>query len=141
MWLPLALSFIAACSSSADYGSTTTGPNANLVAAKASASGDAQTGRAGAALATPFSVIVKNGSSPIDNVEVNWTIVAGGGTLSPNVTETGTNGIASVTWTLGPSVGAQSVQATVASATGSPVTFTATATAASVVRAPSGASR
>ena len=39
------------------------------------------------------------------------------------------DGIAASSWTLGPTAGAQSAQATVAGATGSPVTFSATATA------------
>src|SRR5262249_47024669 len=52
------------------------------------------------------------------------------GSVDPASAPTGADGISSATWTLGSVVGAQSAQATVSGATGSPVTFSATATPA-----------
>lgn len=63
---------------------------------------------------------------PVGDVAVEWFVVSGEGTVSKGQTTTDVNGISQVTWVLGPIVGPQSVQA-VASLSGSPVTFTATA--------------
>ena len=100
-----------------------------LAVAKASASGDAQTGPAGAALANPLAVVVTRDGSAASGVSVSWNIVSGGGTLGGASSATNGDGIATMTWTLGPAAGAQSARASVADASGSPVAFTATATA------------
>jgi len=63
---------------------------------------------------------------PVGNVAVEWFVVSGGGTISKGATTTDVNGISQVSWVLGPVVGSQTVQA-VASLSGSPVSFTATA--------------
>lgn len=63
---------------------------------------------------------------PVGNVAVEWFVVSGQGTISKSTTTTDVNGISQVSWVLGPIVGTQTVQA-VASLSGSPVTFTATA--------------
>ena len=89
------------------------------------ASGDAQTGTVGAALGAPLVVTVKdtNGSA-MSGQAVTWSVVSGGGTVSQGSTTSGSDGNASVTWTLGGTPGAQSVTATAAAFS---VTFTATA--------------
>lgn len=92
------------------------------------AASDAQTGVAGAALATPIAVKVmdQNGSA-MANATVTWAVATGGGSVSSATSTTNASGEASTTWTLGTSAGAQSVTATLAN--NQSVTITATATA------------
>jgi len=70
--------------------------------------------------------------NPVSGVSVTWAVASGGGSVDDTGgTTTGSDGLATVTsWTLGASVGANSLTATSAGLTGSPVTFTASATAA-----------
>lgn len=85
------------------------------------------------AVDTPPSVLVTDQyGNPKSGVSVTWAVASGGGTVDDTGgTSTGSDGVATVTsWTLGGSVGANSVTATVAGLTGSPVTFRANATAA-----------
>jgi hypothetical protein len=63
---------------------------------------------------------------PVAGVTVEWFVVSGGGSVSSGSTVTDANGLAQVSWILGPIVGAQVVQA-VADLSGSPVSFGATA--------------
>ena len=75
----------------------------------------------------PLSVMVKNGDGSVaPNVTVVWAITAGGGTLSASSTLSDGAGVASVTWTLGKALGAQTVTASAPGLSVSPVTFTAT---------------
>lgn len=90
--------------------------------------GDGQTGTAGTALAGPIRVVVTEGGSAAAGITVNWT-AAGGGTLNPASGPTDADGVASSIWTLGTAAGAQIASAAVSGASGSPVTFTATAVA------------
>jgi hypothetical protein len=69
----------------------------------------------------------KGNASP--GVAVTWLIVSGGGAVSPSSAATDANGIASTQFTLGPSEGQQQAEATVTGLTGSPVIFTAIASA------------
>jgi plastocyanin len=114
----------AACS-----GDDSTSPANTRVLARATPSGDAQTGTAGAALANPLRVLVTEDGDPVEGLTVTWGVVSGGGSVSATSSTTGADGVASITWTLGGTAGAQSVRATAPSASGSPLTFTATATA------------
>ncbi|HET7468204.1 MAG TPA: plastocyanin/azurin family copper-binding protein [Gemmatimonadales bacterium] len=59
-------------------------------------------------------------------MSVAWSTT--GGSLDPSAGTTDGSGVAASTWTLGPTAGSQSAQAAVQGATGSPLTFTATAT-------------
>jgi Big-like domain-containing protein len=63
---------------------------------------------------------------------VTWVIGAGGGSIDPQNTTTNAQGQASTRWTLGPSVGSNTVNAVVSGVGTGAVTFTATATAGSV---------
>src|SRR5439155_112805 len=63
-------------------------------------------------------------NNPIAGVTVTWT--PGSGSVDPTTSTSNANGIAATTWTLGTRAGTQTVQATAA---GSPVNFSATATA------------
>lgn len=89
-------------------------------------SGDNQTDiPAGTVLPQPLQVIVTDaGGKPVANVDVNFDVVAGGGSVSNPKTKTNYAGIAQTKMTLGPSVGTNSVEASNAALSGSPVPFT-----------------
>ena len=93
-------------------------------------SGTDQSGETGAALSNPFVVeLLNTNGQGIDNVQVNFEVVSGGGTLSASSDSTDSSGRAETTLTLGSAAGTNTVRASV-SITGfsiSPVTFTATA--------------
>lgn len=90
--------------------------------------GNAQTGVKGTALGTAHSVIVKDASGNVKaGVTVTWVVGVGGGSVSSLSPVTGANGVASVTRTLGDTVGTQTDTASVIGLSGSPVVFTATA--------------
>jgi hypothetical protein len=93
-------------------------------------SGDAQSGSAGGALASQIvGRVVDTFGNPVPGVSVTWGTPTAGGSLSGTITTTDANGRVRATWTLG-SAGPQSVTLTSAGLSGSPVTFTATGTAA-----------
>ena len=78
-------------------------------------SGSGQTGGVGTQLTNPLVVRVRDASgNVIVNALVSWT-TSNGGSLSSATTATGTDGLASVTWTLGPTAGQQLATATIAS--------------------------
>jgi hypothetical protein len=86
-------------------------------------SGSGQTGGVNLQLANPLVVRVRdtNGNVVVGAL-VSWT--TSDGSLSSATTLTGVDGLTSVTWTLGPTVGQQLATATIGS--GQSVTFTAT---------------
>ncbi len=94
--------------------------------------GDAQTAPAGHALASPLVVkVTDNSGNAVPGVSVNWG-AQGGGSVSTASVKTGSDGRASVTRTLGSTVGEQATTATATKSDGSPldgapVTFVATA--------------
>ncbi len=93
--------------------------------------GDGQMAPAGATL--PDSLIVRAtdaAGNPVEGVGVAWR-VTGGGSVSDAATATDANGRAGVVRTLGGAAGEQSTLAEVPAASGSPVTFIATATSGS----------
>jgi len=102
-------------------------PSPPVVAKAPSASGDQQTGPINQALSNDLRIVVTRDGSPEANATVTWS-TSGGGSLNPTSGPTDASGIGASTWTLGPSVGAQTAQAAVPGATGSPVSFSATAT-------------
>jgi hypothetical protein len=110
--------------------------SASVVAAAASqvavSSGNSQTGTVGTALAQPVAVVVKDGFGNVKSgVTVTWAAAAGSGSTSVASSVTDAAGIATAGWTIGTVAGAnnQSATATAAGLTGSPVSFTASATA------------
>jgi plastocyanin len=105
-----------------------TAPTGGTVLQKPDASGDGQTGPAGAALPQPLRVLVTENGAAKSGVAVTWSAGTGNGSLAPPTSQTGADGIATTTWTLGPVAGAQAAQAAVEGAQGSPLPFTATAT-------------
>ena len=89
-------------------------------------SGNAQVGTPGAPLAQPLRVqTVDFEGDPAPRLWVQWSVVSGAGEIEPRNSFSDANGIAEATWTLGPSGGAQQVQAVVRK--GQPVIFEATA--------------
>ncbi len=120
-----AAAVIAACGGSDGGGN---GNNPVIAIAKtATLSGDAQNGLVGAALPLDLRVVVTEDGTPLQGEIVTWTALQGA--VSAGTATTNANGVASVTWTLGPAVGAQSARAALGGASGSPLTFTATAIA------------
>lgn len=116
-----AILLIAACS---DSSTAANSPYTVTVAA-----GDGQSDSVGKTLSQPLgvSVVDKSSGYGAPGVTVDWKVTAGGGSVTAtSVTDAG--GTASATWTLGPTSGAQHVQASVSG--GTPVTFTATALSA-----------
>ena len=104
--------------------------NANIIQP---VSGDLQAGPVGSTLEAPLVVrVTDNFGNPIPNVTVTWS-VTGGGSVSEETTQTGSDGQTSVQRTLGPTAGQQTTLAS-AQAAGSPVTFTHTATAGNAAR-------
>jgi hypothetical protein len=122
-WAAAPVLFLAAvsagCTSSTDSGAAA----ANLVAL----SGDAQQGAAGFALTQPLLVkVTAADGGPVSGALVNWVVVSGGGSLSAATGHSDGTGRARISWTLGPSLGAQVAEARVGALP--PVVFNATAT-------------
>ena len=92
--------------------------------------GNNQSATVGTAVATAPSVLVRDASNnPVSGVTVTFTVSSGGGSVSSASATTNASGIASVTWTLGTSLGQNTMTASVSGLSGSPLTFTATAIA------------
>lgn len=122
--LGLAAAIIAACGG----GGGGSGNNPTLTIEKAPvASGDNQTATVGTALANNLRVLVTDDGDPQPGKTVTWA--TGNGTVTPTQSTTDQNGIATTTWTIGTTAGAQSMTASLGSAVGSPVTFVATGNA------------
>jgi adhesin/invasin len=85
-------------------------------------------GVAGQALADRITVrVADDNNNPLEGVEVTFAVTAGGGSVSPATATTNNDGQAQTQWTLGPTVGANVLTATVPG--GASVQITATATA------------
>lgn len=100
--------------------------SANLLKLSA---GDQQSAVAGTAVGiAPAVLVTDQAGNPIANVTVGFQVTAGGGTIAgPAQVVTGANGIATVGgWTLGTTAGRNTLTATSAGLTGSPLTFGAT---------------
>lgn len=122
----------------ADFTLTATaGPATQLT----KSTGDGQTGWAGVPLPMAYAVVARDAfNNPVAGVTVTWAVTSGGGSLSAATSVTTATGAATTIHTLGDPATAQSVTASVAGLTGSPVTFTSTSRAgirlASVVGVP-----
>lgn len=91
-------------------------------------SGDAQSAEINTAVASPISVLVADTlGNPLANEDVVFAVASGGGSITgPATITTGADGKATLGgWTLGAVAGANTLTATCAGATGSPITFTA----------------
>jgi hypothetical protein len=88
--------------------------------------GDGQTAKVGTQLANPLGVRVLDGAGdPMPDVTVTWTVRSGGGSVRPASSIPDEEGKAFTLWTLGPTSGTNTVEA---SAGGATITFTAEAT-------------
>ena len=88
-------------------------------------SGENQQGTAGVPLAQPLVVrVLDEDERAAAGAEVTWTVVSGGGTVSPATSTVASDGTASTSWTLGSLSGPEVVRATVG--TLAPAEFTAT---------------
>lgn len=114
-----------ACSS--DDGGGNPNEPVPVIAKTATASGDGQTAEVTEELLQDLRVIVTLDGAPVEGVDVSWAVSANGGSIVPATATTDLNGIAVGTWTFGTKSGVFSATATLAGATGSPVSFTATA--------------
>jgi hypothetical protein len=93
-------------------------------------SGAGQAGPVRTPLPAPLVVAVRDvNNNPVSGVTVAFAVTQGGGSLSAATVATPSNGQAQTMLTLGSTAGANTVTASVSGLTGSPVTFSATATA------------
>jgi plastocyanin len=106
-------------------GNGNTSPEHAIEILRATNSGDGQAGTVGQALPAPLRILVTDDGVPSEGVPVVWSAASGGKMIASG--PTGADGIAEAVWTLGPAAGMQDAQASVANATGSPLTFGATA--------------
>ncbi|MFL5496755.1 MAG: plastocyanin/azurin family copper-binding protein [Gemmatimonadales bacterium] len=100
-------------------------PGPPVLAKAPSQSGDQQTGPAGETLPNDLRVLVTTDGIPQAGATITWSTTDG--SVSPTSVVTTASGIGATTWTLGPNAGTQTATAAVTGATGSPQTFTATA--------------
>src|SRR5687768_2234210 len=99
--------FAAACGGDSS-GPERAGPPAGMTAV----AGANQDGQAGTALPTPLTAkVVDAQGRPVASVGVTFSIASGGGTLSATTDTTDAEGLASVTWTVGPLLGAARAEA------------------------------
>ena len=110
---------------------TTAGP-ATQIALNA---GNNQSATVGGAVSIAPSVIVKDANAnPVSGVGVTFAVATGGGLATGLAATTNAAGVATVgSWKLGATAGNNTLSATSAGLTGSPVTFTATGNAGALV--------
>jgi hypothetical protein len=108
------------------------------------AAGGGQSATVATAVAVPPAVLVRDADgNPLAGIPVTFQVTAGGGRLTGATPVTGADGVgATGGWTLGQKAGANTVTATLSGldVSGSPVTFTATATPGPVDAGTSGVS-
>jgi plastocyanin len=92
--------------------------------------GDNQTTVVASAVTEPPSVLVTDSyENPVADVPVTFAVTSGGGSVAGSSQTTGLDGLATVgSWTLGSTLGQNSLTASSAGLSGSPVTFSAEAT-------------
>jgi adhesin/invasin len=98
-------------------------------------SGNDQTAPVGSAVGVrPAVKVADTHGNGVSGITVIFAIAGGGGTLTGTTQTTATNGIATVgSWTLGAAAGVNTLEATSAGLTSSPVTFMATGTTSGAV--------
>lgn len=120
----VAATMIAACGGS----SSTSNDPAETIAKDPVKSGDAQTAMVATALADSLRVIVMADGAPLAGATVTWATTGAGAAVSPLSSQTDAGGLAATKWTLGQAAGIRTATASLGGASGSPVTFRATAT-------------
>ncbi len=114
------------------YGDGGGGGPGVAIAKTAGSSGDGQTGQISTQLALPLRVVVTDGGYVSAGHTVTWGTINPGGSFNPATSQAAGDGVATTMWTLGSMAGGQAATATLAGATGSPVSFSAMATAPAV---------
>jgi plastocyanin len=105
-----ALILLAGCGGDGPTGPA--GPPTQLV----KSDGDGQSWYFSNPLPAAYEVVVRDANGvPVPGVSVTWAVTAGGGTMDPTTSVTGSDGIASATHTLGPSATAHTATANAAS--------------------------
>jgi plastocyanin len=90
--------------------------------------GDDQSAGVGTPVDPPSVLVTDTYGNAVANVTVTFAVTSGGGSITDPIQTTGTDGVAAVgSWTLGGALGGNTLTATSAGLSGSPVTFTATA--------------
>jgi adhesin/invasin len=103
--------------------------SADVPAKLALVSGNGQSGVVGQPLGNPLVVKVTDANdNPVENVSVSWAAV-GGGSVASGTSGTNAQGLAQMARTLGSTPGTYTTTASVTDLTGSPITFTSTASA------------
>jgi hypothetical protein len=92
-------------------------------------SGDGQNGEVDTQLSSKLRVLVLLNGLPAPGVEVQWVAAAGAGVVAPATDLTDDTGLSEVQWTMPTASGNWTATAALSGATGSPVTFHATAVA------------
>ena len=94
--------------------------------------GNGQTAPVGTAVAIrPAVRVLDQNGQPVEGFQVTFVVTGGGGCVTGATRTTGTDGIARVgSWTLGGAPGSNTLEARAGALSGSPVTFTASGTAA-----------
>jgi hypothetical protein len=99
-------------------------------------SGDFQTDTTGGTLQAPIVVRVEDSlAHPIPGIPLAFAVTLGGGNTTPQADTTDASGLASTTWTVGASSGANTLSASVTASgvTGNPASFSASAVVAGTV--------
>jgi hypothetical protein len=116
---------------------TVTFTTTSVAASLAIQSGGGQSAMALDPLSSPIVVKVLDASGArVSGVTVNFVVATGGGSVSVSNPISDASGLVSASWTLGPTVGTQSITATAAGLPNSPLTITATATERPATGAP-----
>ena len=111
------------------FTATATAAPVPVIGMTLAANGNAQTDTVAATLPNPLRVVVTLSGTVQAGDTITWAAAGTNASVNPVKSVTDATGIATTSWTLGHTSGAQSATATLAGATGSPVTFAATATA------------
>jgi hypothetical protein len=121
-------SFVASASGLTGANSTTFSISVGPASQLTLVSGGAQTAAASATLALPIVLQVTDASgNTIVGKVLTFAIATGGGSVTPTTVNTGAGGLATVSWTLGSLLGAQTLTVSGVGLSQSPLTVTATA--------------
>lgn len=125
-----ALTLVLACAVEDPFDPDAFEPAVRVATTLAKVSADPQSGAAGEALDALLAVrVLDQFGDPVADVDVAWSVTAGGGTLSAAATTTDGEGVASVAWTLGQELGAHVAQASLPGVATAVVSLSATAVA------------
>jgi adhesin/invasin len=124
----VAIGIATACGGGGSSASTSPGGGNTAAVVLAVLAGDAQTGVVGQAIATAPAITATRSGQPASGVVVTFAVASGGGSVTGGTATTDASGVARAGgWTLGTTIGANTLTASATTATA--VTFSATARA------------